>query len=196
MKTTGYNIGNFLNYLLGFMYEICTKNTFICYQSSLVLLSFFSIFSYIFNYFKLLYESERVSESHSVMSDSLWPHGLYSPWNSLGQILGWVAFPFSRGSSQPKDRTQVSSIAGGFFYQLSHKGSPRILEWVAYPFSSRSSQPRNRTGVSSIAGGFFTNWAFREATSYCIVLLNMFIGTEKINDDWVLTIMVFKVRDL
>ena len=27
----------------------------------------------------------------------------------------WVAFPFSRGSSQPRDRTQVSRIAGGFF---------------------------------------------------------------------------------
>ena len=51
----------------------------------------------------------------------------------------WVAFPFSRGSSQPRDRTQVSLIAGGFFYQLSHKGSPRILEWIAYPFFSRSS---------------------------------------------------------
>ena len=25
------------------------------------------------------------SESHSVVSDSLWPHGLYSPWNSPGQ---------------------------------------------------------------------------------------------------------------
>ena len=55
------------------------------------------------------------------------------------RILEWVAFPFSRRSSQPRNRTQVSHIAGGFFYQLSHKGSPRILEWVAYPFSSRSS---------------------------------------------------------
>ena len=27
----------------------------------------------------------------------------------------WVAFFFSRGSSQPRDRTQVSRIAGGFF---------------------------------------------------------------------------------
>ena len=25
------------------------------------------------------------SESHSVLSDSLWPHGLDSPWNSPGQ---------------------------------------------------------------------------------------------------------------
>ena len=39
------------------------------------------------------------------------------------RILEWGAFPFSRESSQPRDRTQVSHIAGRF-YQLSHKGSP------------------------------------------------------------------------
>ena len=31
------------------------------------------------------------------------------------RILEWVAFPFSRGSSQPRDQTQVSPIVGGFF---------------------------------------------------------------------------------
>ena len=31
------------------------------------------------------------------------------------RILEWVAFAFSRGSSQPRDRTQVFHIAGGFF---------------------------------------------------------------------------------
>ena len=31
------------------------------------------------------------------------------------RILEWVAGPFSRGSSQPRDRTQVSRVAGGFF---------------------------------------------------------------------------------
>ena len=31
------------------------------------------------------------------------------------RILEWVAFPFSRGSSQPRDWTQVSHIAGRFF---------------------------------------------------------------------------------
>ena len=31
------------------------------------------------------------------------------------RILEWLAFPFSRGSSQPRDQTQVSLIAGGFF---------------------------------------------------------------------------------
>ena len=31
------------------------------------------------------------------------------------RILEWVAFPFSRGSFQSRDRTHVSHIAGGFF---------------------------------------------------------------------------------
>ena len=31
------------------------------------------------------------------------------------KIVEWIAYPFSRGSSQPRDRTQVSCIAGGFF---------------------------------------------------------------------------------
>ena len=40
------------------------------------------------------------------------------------RILEWVVFPFSRGSSQPRDRTQVSRTAGRFF-TLSHHGSAR-----------------------------------------------------------------------
>ena len=55
------------------------------------------------------------SESGSVMSDSLGPHGLYSPWSSLGQNTWVGSFPFSRGSSQPRDWTQISHIAGEFF---------------------------------------------------------------------------------
>ena len=56
------------------------------------------------------------------------------------RILEWVGFPFSRGSSQPRHRTQVSLLHyRQILYQLSHKGSPRKLEWVAYPFSSGSS---------------------------------------------------------
>ena len=31
------------------------------------------------------------------------------------RILEWVAVPFARRSSQPRDQTQVSRIAGGFF---------------------------------------------------------------------------------
>ena len=59
-----------------------------------------------------------VCVSCSVLSDSLWPHGLKgSSVHEILQarILDWVAIPFSRGSSQPKDRTQVSCITGRFF---------------------------------------------------------------------------------
>ena len=79
------------------------------------------------------------------------------------RILEWVAMPSSRGSAQPRDQTQASHIAGRFFYQLSHHGSPRTLEWVAYPFSRGSSSPRNQTRAFCTAGGFFTSWATREA---------------------------------
>ena len=72
-------------------------------------------------------------------------------------ILEWVAFPFSSRSSQPRDWTQVSHMAGG-----SHRGSPRILGCVAYLFSRGSSRPRNRTRVSCTAGRFLTSWATRE----------------------------------
>ena len=51
------------------------------------------------------------SESYSVISNSLRPHGLYSP----GQNTGVGGLFFSRGSSQPRDQTQVSHIAGKFF---------------------------------------------------------------------------------
>ena len=32
-------------------------------------------------------------------------HGLYSPWILQARILEWIGFPFSRGSSQPRDWT-------------------------------------------------------------------------------------------
>ena len=41
------------------------------------------------------------------------------------RILEWLAFPFSREPSQPRDQTQVSHIAGGV-YQLGHRGYKRI----------------------------------------------------------------------
>ena len=55
------------------------------------------------------------SESCSVMSDSLWPQGLYSPWNSPGQNTGVGSFFLFQGISQPRDLTRVSCIAGRFF---------------------------------------------------------------------------------
>ena len=54
------------------------------------------------------------SESLSVVADYLRPHGL-AHGILQARILKWVAFTFSTGSSQPRDWTQVSWIAGEFF---------------------------------------------------------------------------------
>ena len=52
---------------------------------------------------------------------------LLCPWNSPGRILEWVATPFFRGSSWPRDGTQVSYMAGRFFtIWATKKGSLRI----------------------------------------------------------------------
>ena len=59
------------------------------------------------------------------------------PWNFSIQNTEWVAFPFSRGSSQPRDQTQVSRIRGRFFtswatgkLKKTRVGSLSVLQWV------------------------------------------------------------------
>ena len=48
------------------------------------------------------------------------------PWRfSRQRILEWVAIPSSRGSSQPRDRTLVSCIAGGFFTSWASREAPK-----------------------------------------------------------------------
>ena len=107
------------------------------------------------------------SESPSVLSDSLWPHGLYTPWNSPGQNTGVCSLSLLRGIFPTLGLNPGVPHCRWILYQLSHQGSPRILEWVAYLFFSGSSWPRNQTGVSCIAGRFFTSRATRKPLTRC-----------------------------
>ena len=79
------------------------------------------------------------SESRSAVSDSLRAHRLYSPWNSQARILEWVAFPFSRGSSQLRDWTQVSHIAGRFFTSWGTREAQEY--WSGLPIPSPGDLP-------------------------------------------------------
>ena len=101
--------------------------------------------------------------SRSVVSNSLWPHGLYNSWNSPSQNTGAGSLSHLQGIFPTQGSDPGLPHCRWILYQLSPKGSPRLLEWVIYPFSSGSSWPRNWTLVSCIAGEFFTNWAIREA---------------------------------
>ena len=64
---------------------------------------------------KVKEESEKVG--CSIPRSSI--HGILQ-----ARILEWVAIPFSRGSSQPRDQTQVSRIVSKTL-SLSHQGSPK-----------------------------------------------------------------------
>ena len=148
------------------------------------------------------------------MSDSLGPHGLYSPWNSLGQNTGVGSSSRLQGIFW----TQVSHIARGCFTswatreaQILHwtksesevaQSCPtlcdpmdcslpgfsvhgifqaRVLEWVAISFSRGSSWPRDRPQVSCIAGRRFTLWATREYyVKRSFILITEFLVTLKV----------------
>ena len=66
---------------------------------------------------------ENSSDSRSIVSDSLWAHGLYSPWNSPGQNTGV-------GS--------LSLLQGIFPTQGLNPGLPHC-RWVLYHWVSRES---------------------------------------------------------
>ena len=98
------------------------------------------------------------------------------------RILEWVAFPYSRGSSQPRDQTHT--VHGVL--------QARILEWVAFPFSRGSSQPRDWTQVSRIAGRFFTSCATREAQALNgITNKNLVSPTVQLSQCFNMTFMIF-----
>ena len=103
-----------------------------------------------------------IFECRSVVSDSLWPHGLYSPWDSPGQNTGVGSHSLLQGIFPTQGLNLGLLHSRWILYQWSQQRSPRILECVAYPVSSRSSRPRNRTRVSCIVGRFFTSWPTRE----------------------------------
>ena len=61
---------------------------------------------------KLLQSKVKVAQSHLTLCDPMdyKVHGILQ-----ARILEWVAIPFSREYSQPRDQTQVFGTAGRFF---------------------------------------------------------------------------------
>ena len=81
------------------------------------------------------------SESHSVVSDSLWSDGLYSPWYSPGQNIGVGSLSLLQGIFPTQGSNPGLLHCRRILYQLSHKWSPliAILLFITipyYPFNS------------------------------------------------------------
>ena len=68
------------------------------------------------------------SESLSVTSNSLWPQGLYSPWDSPGQNTGVGSLSLLQGIFPTQGSNPGLSHCRQILYQLSHKR--RSLCWL------------------------------------------------------------------
>ena len=68
------------------------------------------------------------SESHSVMSNSSWPHGLYSPWNSPSQNTGVGRHSLLQGIFPTQGVNPSLPHCRQILYQLSQEGSPFIVK--------------------------------------------------------------------
>ena len=81
-----------------------------------------------------MYQIKTFSESHSVVSYSLWPHGLYSPWNSLGQNTGVGSLSLLQGIFPTQRLNPGLPHCTWILYQLSHQGSFQeclsLLQWI------------------------------------------------------------------
>ena len=66
--------------------------------------------------------SVKWSESHSIMSNSLRPNGLYSPWNSPGQTTGVASLSHLQGIFPTQGSNPGLSHCRRILYQLSHRG--------------------------------------------------------------------------
>ena len=132
------------------------------------------------------------SESCSVVSDSLLPHGLW-PWTSPGQNTGVDSFSLLQGifptqglnpdlhsrqilGKQKMEWSEVtqSCLTLGDPMDCSLPGSSVhgifqaiVMEWSAISFSSGSSRPRDGTQVSRIVDRRLTVCATREVVTNC-----------------------------
>ena len=126
-----------------------------------------------------------VCVNHSVVCPILWdPMNCSPPGSSVHEILqariwDWVAIPFSRESSQPRDWIRVSCIAGGFFTIWATREVPAYLSqfrsrvacqcflnihsFICYPFihwSSKDILPGMVLGAGGISmPSFLSFWS-------------------------------------
>ena len=72
----------------------------------------------------IYFSGESESERHSVVSDSLRPHGLHSQWNSPGQNPGVGSCSLLQGIFPTQESNLGLLHCRQILYQLNHQGSP------------------------------------------------------------------------
>ena len=82
----------------------------------------------------------------------------YDCWLKV-KVTQWCLTPFARGSSQPRDRTQVFTST----LPAEPPGKPKDTGVGSLSLLQQIFPTQESNQVSCIAGGFFTSWATREA---------------------------------
>ena len=82
------------------------------------------------------------SESHSVASGPLWPHGLYSPWNSPGQNTGVSSLSLLQGIFPTQGSNSGLPHCRRILYQLSHQVDNHkcLQNWSSVPWGQNQPQ--------------------------------------------------------
>ena len=92
------------------------------------------------------------------------------------RTLEWVTFPFSRGSSQPREQTQVSRIVADSL-PAELQGKPKNTGVGSHSLLQGCPQPRDPTWISCTAGRFFTRfftiWATKKVPGYTGLTLKL-----------------------
>ena len=81
-------------------------------------------------YIKKRLKKESESESRSVVSDSLWPRGLYSPWNPPGQNTGVVSLSLLQGIFPTQGSNPGLPHFRQILDQLRHQRSSEVEEFL------------------------------------------------------------------
>ena len=95
------------------------------------------------------------------------------------RILEWVAFPFSRGSSQPRFRTQVFHITGRFFTSRDRKSKEelKILLMKMKEESEKAGLKLNIQKTKIMAHGPITSWPIDGVTVETVAKF-IFLGSK------------------
>ena len=107
------------------------------------------------------------------LSRSLRPHGILQ-----ARILEWLAVPFSRASSQPRDWTQVSRIVSRFFTTWATREAQEL--WTRYPIPSPGDlpDPGIELGCPALQADSLPTELSGNPTAWCSQLKLLFLASE------------------
>ena len=119
----------------------------------------------------LVKKENEVAQSCLTLCDpmdwSLWGSSIHGILQA--RILEWVAISFSRGSSQPRDRTQVSHIAGRRFNLWATREAPHASKVMLKIFHARLQHYVNQE-LPEVQAGFRKGRLTRDQIDICWII--------------------------